>query len=71
MLAEPLASALAAARSAQRTAGCAATRTLYLSPAGMPLSHRRVAELAAAADETALVLLAGRYEGIDERLLER
>ncbi len=71
MLAEPLASALAAARSAQRTAGCAATRTLYLSPAGTPLSHRRVAELAADGDATALVLLAGRYEGIDQRLLER
>ena len=71
MLAEPLASALAAARSAQRAAGCGATRTLYLSPAGTPLSHRRVAELAAEGDETALVLLAGRYEGIDQRLLER
>ena len=70
MLAEPLASALAAARTAQRTAGCAATRTLYLSPAGTPLSHRGVAELAAGGDETALVLLAGRYEGIDQRLLE-
>ena len=70
MLAEPLASALAAARSAQRLAGCAATRTLYLSPAGTPLSHRRVAELAARGDATGLVLLAGRYEGIDQRLLE-
>jgi tRNA (guanine37-N1)-methyltransferase len=71
MLAQPLASALAAARSAQRAAGCAATRTLYLSPAGAPLSHRRVAELAAGAEATGLVLLAGRYEGIDQRLLER
>jgi tRNA (guanine37-N1)-methyltransferase len=70
MLAEPLASALAAARSAQRIAGCAATRTLYLSPAGTPLSHGRVAELAADGDATGLVLLAGRYEGIDQRLLE-
>ena len=68
MLAAPLAQALAAARSAQRTEGCKATRTLYLSPAGAPLVHRRVVQLAAA-DETAYVLLAGRYEGIDERLL--
>jgi tRNA (guanine37-N1)-methyltransferase len=71
MLGEPLAKALAAARAAQRAAGCNATRTLHLSPAGTPLTHRRVAELAAAGDETAYVLLAGRYEGIDERLLER
>ena len=70
MLAEPLAKALAAARAAQRAEGCRATRTLYLSPAGTPLVHGRVAELAAAADETAYVLLAGRYEGVDERLLD-
>ena len=71
MMAEPLASAVAAARSAQKAAGCAASRTLYLSPAGTPLSHGRVAELAAEAEATGLVLLAGRYEGIDQRLLER
>jgi tRNA (guanine37-N1)-methyltransferase len=71
MLAEPLACALAAARSAQRRDGCAASRTLYLSPAGVPLTHGRVAELAAGGDATGLVLLAGRYEGIDQRLLER
>ena len=70
MLAEPLAKALTAARAAQRAEGCKATRTLYLSPAGTPLVHGRVAELAAAADETAYVLLAGRYEGVDERLLD-
>ena len=70
MLAEPLAKALATARAAQRAEGCKATRTLYLSPAGTPLVHRRVAQLAAAGDDTAYVLLAGRYEGIDERLLD-
>jgi tRNA (guanine37-N1)-methyltransferase len=41
-----------------------------LSPSGRPLTHARVAELAAAQD-AAYVLLAGRYEGIDERLIER
>ena len=70
MLAEPLAKTLAAARAAQRAEGCKETRTLHLSPAGAPLVHKRVAELAAAADDTAYVLLAGRYEGIDERLLD-
>jgi tRNA (guanine37-N1)-methyltransferase len=71
MLAEPLAKALAAARAAQLAGGCEATRTIYLSPAGIPLTHRRVAELAAMAERTGYVLLAGRYEGIDERLLAR
>lgn len=71
MLGEPLAKALAAARAAQRRDGHMVSRTLYLSPAGNPLTHRRVAELAAASSTTAYVLLAGRYEGIDERLLGR
>lgn len=71
MLAEPLAKALAAARAAQRANGCEASRTIYLSPAGVPLVHSKIAELAARADRTGYVLLAGRYEGIDERLLAR
>jgi tRNA (guanine37-N1)-methyltransferase len=69
MLAEPLRQALAAARTAQRAAGCGGTRTLHLTPSGTPLAHRRVVELADAGDDTALVLLAGRYEGIDERFI--
>jgi tRNA (guanine37-N1)-methyltransferase len=71
MLADPLAQALAAARRAQKGDGLPATRTIYLSPAGVPLTHRRVADMAAAADAVGYVLLAGRYEGIDERLLAR
>ena len=71
MMAEPLAKALAAARAAQMAAGCRATRTLHLSPAGNPLVHERVVALAEAGGDTGLVLLAGRYEGIDERLLAR
>jgi tRNA (guanine37-N1)-methyltransferase len=70
MLAEPLSRAVAAARAAQREAGYAATRTLHLSPSGVPLAHRRVAELAAVRG-TAYVLVAGRYEGIDERFVAR
>jgi tRNA (guanine37-N1)-methyltransferase len=65
----PLARAIAAARVAQRGAGIAASRVIYLSPQGVPLTHRRVMELAAG--EEGLILLCGRYEGIDERLIER
>jgi tRNA (guanine37-N1)-methyltransferase len=68
MMAEPLAKAIAAARDAQRAGGCSATRTIYLSPAGTPLTHARVKALAGAGD-TGYVLLAGRYEGVDERLV--
>ena len=69
MLAEPLRKALAAARAAQRSDGIVRSRTMHLSPAGTPLTHARVAALAQTADTTGYLLLAGRYEGIDERLI--
>src|SRR5512140_1643839 len=59
MLAEPLRKALATARDAQRSDGLAHSRTIHLSPAGVPLTHARVAELANVADTTGLALLAG------------
>lgn len=70
MLGEPLERALFAARTAQREAGLARTHTIYMSPAGTPVTHRRVMELAATED-VGYVLLAGRYEGVDERFLRR
>jgi tRNA (guanine37-N1)-methyltransferase len=70
MLAEPLAQALQAARDAQRAAGCAVTQVVYLSPSGVPLTHSRVMTMATRKD-AGFVLLAGRYEGIDERLIAR
>jgi tRNA (guanine37-N1)-methyltransferase len=69
MLAAPLMQALAAAQAAQHAAGYAASRVVYLSPSGVPLTHARVMAMATAAE--GVVLLAGRYEGIDERLLAR
>jgi tRNA (guanine37-N1)-methyltransferase len=68
MRAEPLTKALGAARQAMRTAGIDKPPVVYLSPQGEPLRHARVAQLAA---EPGVVLLAGRYEGVDERLLKR
>ncbi len=59
---EPLARAIAAARS---EAGDT-TPVLYLSPQGRRLDHAAVVELAA---RERMILLAGRYEGVDERLL--
>jgi tRNA (guanine37-N1)-methyltransferase len=69
MLPGPLTQAIRAAREAQRDAGVVAPRTLHLTPAGVPLTHARVVELARAAD-AGYVLVAGRYEGIDERVVE-
>jgi len=68
MLAEPLQKAIAAARERQRQAGVERPRVIHLSPQGRPLTHADVLRLAA---EPGLVLLASRYEGVDERLLQR
>jgi len=68
MLAEPLERALAAARQRQKSSGVAKPRVLHLSPQGRLLDHALVAELA---KEQGLVMLAGRYEGVDERLVKR
>ncbi len=68
LLAQPLALALAAARARQKSAGLACPHVVYLSPQGRPLTHERVLAFAGMAG---LILLAGRYEGVDERLLQR
>jgi tRNA (guanine37-N1)-methyltransferase len=68
MMAEPLAKTIAAARARQQTAGVAQPRVVYLSPQGRLLDHGLVMELAG---RDGLVLLAGRYEGVDERLIRR
>jgi tRNA (guanine37-N1)-methyltransferase len=62
MLPDPLQAAIAAARAGQ---GGDST-VLYLSPQGRRLDHAGVVELAG---KQRLILLAGRYEGVDERLL--
>jgi tRNA (guanine37-N1)-methyltransferase len=67
MLAEPLDLALTAVKTSIRRDG-GVPRVIYLSPQGRRLDQALVEELAA---EPALCLLAGRYEGIDERLYAR
>ena len=62
MLAEPLERALDGIKLA------GGGRVIYLSPQGKKLDHRRVMQLK---EEHALTLLCGRYEGVDERLLQR
>lgn len=68
MLAEPLMQAIAAARAAQQAANRLSGRVIYLSPQGRRLDQAVVMELAA---EPGLVLLCGRYEGVDQRLIDR
>ena len=68
MLVEPLEQALEAAKAAQQAAGIERPKVIYLSPQGRLLTHRVVMELTA---EAGLIFLAGRYEGVDERLVQR
>jgi tRNA (guanine37-N1)-methyltransferase len=64
MMPEPLEKAIDAARQSVG-AGC---KVVYLSPQGKPLTDALVRELAG---QPSLVLLCGRYEGVDERVIER
>lgn len=68
MLAEPLMQSIAAARLAQQASTGTTGRVIYLSPQGRRLDQAVVLELAA---QPGLVLLCGRYEGVDQRLIDR
>src|SRR5690349_11627938 len=62
MMIEPLQACLSAARAdSERPA-----KVIYLTPQGTPLTQAKVRDLAAL---PRLVLLCGRYEGVDERLV--
>ena len=63
MLIDPLRASLKAAREADPRPA----RVVYLSPQGAPLTQAKARELAG---QERLVLLCGRYEGIDERFIE-
>ncbi|WP_370278901.1 tRNA (guanosine(37)-N1)-methyltransferase TrmD [Pontibacterium sp.] len=64
MKVQPLRDAIHAAKAA---AGDDEVKVIYLSPQGRRLDHDGVQELAT---RKKLILVAGRYEGIDERLIE-
>lgn len=64
MMAAPLEKAIAAAKAARGGSG----KVIYFSPQGKALTHRRVCDLAVT---EGAILLCGRYEGVDERLIGR
>ena len=68
MLAEPLEAAIDAGVKRQVDAGVVKPRVVLMSPQGKSLTHGRVMELKEA---SGLVLVCGRYEAIDERLIDR
>ncbi|MYN19553.1 tRNA (guanosine(37)-N1)-methyltransferase TrmD [Rugamonas sp. FT107W] len=68
MLAKPLEATLNAAKQRQTDAGLPAPRVVFMSPQGKQLNHERVMQLK---QEPGLVILCGRYEAVDQRLLDR
>ena len=58
---------IAAALEAVRAAGAPGQRVVYLTPAGRPYTQRVAEELAR---EQEVTLLCGRYEGIDQRVID-
>ena len=68
MLVEPLERAINAAKLRQQEQGVAKPRVIYLTPQGRVLDHTVVTQLAG---EAGVVLVTGRYEGVDERLIAR
>ena len=68
MMARPLEATINAAKQRQSALGLAAPRVVFMSPQGRPLTHERVTQLKA---EPGLVILCGRYEAVDQRLLDR
>lgn len=69
MLAEPLAQAIATAKQSQAQTGVVKSCVIHLSPQGRQLTHEVVKELLERND--GLILLASRYEGVDERLIRQ
>lgn len=64
MMAEPLFQAI---EFAKQSSGSLKRKVIYLSPQGTPLTHNKVVELSQLDN---LILLCGRYEGVDERVLQ-
>ena len=62
MMVQPLRDAIREARAMAE----AKTRVIYLSPQGRKLDQRGLAELA---KQPNLILVCGRYEGVDERII--
>jgi tRNA (guanine37-N1)-methyltransferase len=68
MQAQPLEDSINCAKARQAALGLIDTPVVYLSPQGKQLDHQMVIQLN---EQTGLILLCGRYEGIDERLISR
>ncbi|MGR6980592.1 tRNA (guanosine(37)-N1)-methyltransferase TrmD [Testudinibacter sp. P27/CKL/0425] len=67
MMVQPLRDAIQAAKQAASAVAGDAVKVIYLSPQGRKLDQHGVQQLS---QHQKLILVCGRYEGIDERLIE-
>lgn len=67
MLSEPLDRCLRASGALPRETGAERPRVIYLTPSGRPFTQELAREFSG---ERELVLLCGRYEGIDQRIID-
>lgn len=67
MMVQPLKAAIQAAKAEAEKVGSEKVKVIYLSPQGRKLDQQGVQQLA---QNQKLILVCGRYEGIDERLIE-
>ena len=67
MMAEPLAQAIKYAKQLAQQAGCVRSPVVYMSPQGQTLNEQAVQHFV---DYDGLIVLCGRYEGVDERLIQ-
>jgi len=70
MMIEPLRQAIVAAKAWGEAENAKPAQVIYLSPQGRVLDQAGVVELTTTVQAANVVLIAGRYEGIDERLIE-
>jgi len=68
MMAEPLAKAIQHAKELAMQAGAVHVPVVYMSPQGKTLNEPAVQQFV---DYDGLIVLCGRYEGVDERLIQK
>lgn len=66
MLYQPLKEAILAAKKASPKP----TKVIYLSPSGSRFDHKAASQMASVTTKLAFIFVAGRYEGIDQRLID-
>ncbi len=67
LMAQPLAKAIEAAKA--HVAGLS-PKVIYMSPQGRQLSHEVVLDAVGSVSDSAFIFIAGRYEGIDQRVID-